>query len=231
MGQQSFNFLGLNKSPSTAYRYGHGNSKDNPDAYDDNDPFAKNGEDTLIDVLSPMRWNRNQLLYARLQNWERIEPLMAKLSLGEPVPPCNCHEYNIEVRVISPEDYTIETIPFRRCGLRCARLISRGLFPSTPVNPKTVFPINPIDLLWRVVRWGSCSKYAFAEGLRETLENKMHAEVPRFDRAIIDAYKRFVSTSYLRDNIFTAKLDEMDHGSLVKVGHSDERLANLCTLF
>ena len=115
-GQPSFNFLGLNESLSTAYRHNHGNSNDNFDAYDDNDPFATTGEDTLIDALTPRRRNRNQPRYARFQNWERVEPLMAKLLLGESVPPCNCHEYNIEVRVISLEDYKTETIPFCRCA-------------------------------------------------------------------------------------------------------------------
>ena len=151
---------------------------------------------------------------------------MAALILGCPpasagesiLSTCSCKPYTVEAHVISLEEYRWERIAYCRCGLRCAQLVSRGLFPSTPINPKTVFSVCLLEFLHSVCVRGSCSKYAWAEGLRECLENIYLQEIPPFHCALRDAYMHFISMLSIRDSLFAKHISPPP----------EEKLANLC---
>ena len=165
------------------------------------------------------RIHRDEVRIARGRNWEKAEPWMAALILSCPpasanagestLSICGCKPYTVEARVISSEEYRWERIAYCRCGLRCAQLVSRGLFPSTPINPKTAFSVRLLEFLHSVCVRGSCSKYAWAEGLRECLENIYLQEIPPFHRALRDAYMHFISTSSIRDSLFVTARHSM----------------------
>ena len=197
------------------------------DLFDGPDNFEDDGCLSSVS-FTPLRKRRrihqDEVRIARGRNWEKIEPWMAALMLGRPPLGesksgfCGCKPYTVEVRVISLQEYQRERITYCRCGLRCAQLVSRGLFPSTPINPKTVFSVRLLELLHSVCVRGSCSKYAWAEGLRECLENLYLQEIPPFHRAMRDAYMHFISTSSVRDSLFAQHT----------FPPAEEKLANLC---
>ena len=66
------------------------------------------------------------------------------------------------------------------CGKRCAQLVKHGLFPSTPVRPRTLFAISLLELLHLQAIRGACSKYAWAEGLRDLLKGILGIEILSF---------------------------------------------------
>lgn len=59
-------------------------------------------------------------------------------------------------------------------------MINRGMFPSTPVRPQTLFAVEVLQLYHLQSVRGSISKTAWAEGLREQLELKGLKVIPHF---------------------------------------------------
>lgn len=142
------------------------------------------------------------------ENWGKIEPWLASYSLGRDyeVPRCECSGVErVEVRVISLvgkgnywreiyhtidimlitstgfiAGYRKAIVGYCICGRRCAQLIKHGLFPTTPIKPRTLFSVELLRLLHLQSMRGACSKYAWAEGLRDMLETSINEVIASF---------------------------------------------------
>ena len=88
-------------------------------------------------------------------------------------------------------------IDYCACGQRCAQLVKRGLFPSTPIRPRTLFAISLLELLHLQSIRGACSKYAWAEGLRDLLEGMLGIEISPFHASVSSGH---ITTSQLEVN-------------------------------
>ena len=75
-------------------------------------------------------------------------------------------------------------VDYCACGQRCAQLVKREIFPSTPIRPRTLFSISLLELLHLQSIRGACSKYAWAEGLRDLLEGVLGIEIQPFHASV-----------------------------------------------
>jgi hypothetical protein len=98
---------------------------------------------------------------------------------------CQCTaSIHKQVRFISLTSYEVRRISYCPCGASAANLATVGFFPSTPIEPGTVFAIDLLKLLHCQSVRGALSKYAWAEVLRAYFEEVKRAAIQPFFRPV-----------------------------------------------
>jgi hypothetical protein len=142
----------------------------------------------LADDIIPRRRPNASLNQSRAANWLRCESRITHVLYSGHAYVCQCTaSIWKEVRFISLTSYETRRMSYCPCGASAANIATTGFFPSTPVEPGTVFAIDLLKLLhYQAVR-GAVSKYAWAEGLRAYFED--------VNRVAVQPFFRLVSTS------------------------------------
>ena len=119
----------------------------------------------------------------RASNWSNTEQLIVTLLKtpynAEQACPCLSRQSH-EVRFVDLVEYQTGPCSFCGCGSDAGQLACEGWFPSSPVQPGTVFSERLLDLLDAVSVKRPHFRYGFGKALRACLEKKHHAIFPTF---------------------------------------------------
>jgi len=136
----------------------------------DDEPYVRNhGIHWVDEIIATMISQRRSQLSERqklAQNWREVEKILSEAIYNRSEKACECIRRDVvNVRHITMGSYTWRDVPYCQCATSASRLISSGLFPSSPRKPRTVFSLKLLRTLHEQCTRGSISKEAWAGGL------------------------------------------------------------------
>ena len=213
----------------------------------DDEPYVRNDGIHWVDVIiatTISQWRSQLCERTKLpQNWRDVEMILSEAIYSRSERACECISRDVvKVRHITTETYTCRDIPYCHCTTSASRLISSGFFPSSPGTPRTLFSLKLLRTLHEQSTSYSCSKEAWAGGLRAAFEADNKMVLPDFSRPVYrdiapyswiliytviqlrDAYHHWVATTYQVDTMLESAIEEADQGTPWK----QEQLVTVC---
>lgn len=182
----------------------------------------------LLRQRHPRRRNNARIRKARADNWRDLISTIVAVHQGTQSD-CNCTptQQSWRLRIISLHRIQYREIHSCTCKYKIAALIRDGLFPASPSRPTTAFNIRLLRLLHNQVVRGPLSKYAWADGLRASLEYEHGRPVTSFYRQLLEAYHAWIEMEKMIEEAICTQVMESE---MTDIGDTFDpaTLANMC---
>jgi hypothetical protein len=138
---------------------------DIPAVVDDNNDVLK---------IFPRRRSSDSDDYQYAQNWRKAEERIVEIMFSGDITPCSCRSPSRTVKLVCVglKEYRVRSYTHCSCGMSAALLVKKGFFPASPIHPRLVFELDLLQTLYEQTVRGAMSKYAWAEGLEQSLKSK-----------------------------------------------------------